>query len=111
MQTEDTGDRVVVRLGSRKASDMGDDLRGLADLHKGRTLELDMSSVRIINADAVSALISLHHHRGREGERLLLSNVDDFVRAVFRVTKTDSIFEIVDGGAEPCRVVEAAAGS
>ena len=105
MHTEEAGDRVVVRLGSRKASDMGDDLRGLAELHKGRTLEIDMTAVRIINADAVSALISLHHQAGRDGGRLLLSNVDDFVQAVFRVTKTDSIFEVAEAEVQPCSVV------
>jgi anti-anti-sigma regulatory factor len=105
MQTEDTGNRVVVQLGSRKASDVGNDLRDLADAHKGRTLEIDMAAVRIINADAVSALVFLHAQAGKDGGRLLLSHVHGFVRAVFRVTNTDSLFEIVEEEGEPCPVV------
>ena len=96
MRIEDTGDRVVVRLGHRNASDVGDDLRSLADAHKGRALELDMAEVPIINADALSALIRLHDQAGKEGGRLLLSHVQGFVRAVFRVTKTESLFTIIE---------------
>ena len=105
MQTEEAGDRVVVRLGSRKSSDLGDDLRSLADLHEGRNLEIDMAAVRVINADALSALIFLRGRIAQGGGRLLFSNVDDFVKAVFRVTKTDSIFEIVGEQVQACRVV------
>ena len=96
MQIEDTGDRVVVHLGSRKASDVGEDLRSLADIHKGRTLELDMGEVPIINADALSVLIRLHTEAGKDGGKLLLSHVHGFVRAVFRVTNTETLFEIVE---------------
>jgi anti-anti-sigma regulatory factor len=105
MQMEDAGNRVVVQLGSRKASDVGNDLRGLADTHKGRILEIDMGAVRIINADAVSALVFLNSQAGKDGGRLLLSHVHGFVRAVFRVTNTDSLFEIVEEEGEPSRVV------
>ena len=105
MQTQEAEDRVVVRLGSRKSSDLGDDLRGLASLHEGRSLEIDMAAVRVINADALSALIFLHGRIAQDGRRLLFSNVDDFVKAVFRVTKTDSIFEIVGEQVRACRIV------
>ena len=105
MRTEDTGNRVVVRLESRKSSDVGDDLRHLADAHKGRVVELDMGAVRIINADAVSALLFLNTETGKDGGKLLLSNVDGFVRAIFRVTNTDTVFEILEKGAEECPVV------
>ena len=100
MLFQDTGSRVVVRLENRRATDVGDDLRGLADVHKGRVVELDMGAVRIINADAVSALIFLNTQTVEDGGKLLLSNVDGFVRAIFRVTNTDSLFEIIDTGAE-----------
>ena len=105
MLSEDTGSRVVVRLENRRATDVGDDLRSLADAHKGRVVELDMGAVRIINADAVSALIFLNTQTGKDGGKLLLSNVDGFVRAVFRVTNTDSLFEIIERGVEGRSVV------
>ena len=94
MQIEDSGDRVVVHLGHRTASDVGEDLRSLADTHKGRTLELDMREVPIINADALSVLIRLHNQAEKDGGKLRLSHVHGFVRAVFRVTKTDTLFTI-----------------
>jgi anti-anti-sigma regulatory factor len=96
MQIEDTGGRVVVRLGSRNASDVVDDLRSLIDAPEGRTLEIDLGAVPVINADAVSALIQLHNRAGKDGGKLLLSHVTGFVRAVFRVTNTDTLFEIVE---------------
>jgi anti-anti-sigma regulatory factor len=104
MRIEDTGGRVVVHLDSRKASDVGNDVRALTDAHKGRTLEIDMAGVPVINADAVSALIVLHNQADKDGGKLLLSHVDGFVRAVFRVTNTDSLFEIVEGEGEPSAV-------
>jgi anti-anti-sigma factor len=102
MQIEDTGDRVVVRLGHRNASDVGDDLRSLSDAHKGRTLELDMAEVPVINAEALSVLIRLHNQAGKDGGKLVLSHVQGFVLAVFRVTKTESLFDII--GEEPAAV-------
>ena len=96
MQIEDTGGRVVVHLGHRNASDVGEDLRSLADTHKGRTLELDMGEVPIINADALSVLIRLNSQAGNDGGKLLLSHVHGFVRAVFRVTNTETLFAIID---------------
>lgn len=104
MRIEDTGGRVVVHLGSRKASDVGNDLRSLLDTHKGRTLEIDMAEVPILNADGVSALIVLHNQADKDGGKLLLSHVHGFVRAVFRVTNTDSLFEIVEEEGEPSAV-------
>ena len=83
-------------LGARGTSLFEDHLLPLADTLGGDSLVLDFSRVTYFGSDSVGRLVQLAGRVDRSHGWLTLCHVDAKIREVFRVTRLDTTFDIVD---------------
>ncbi|MSR26629.1 MAG: anti-sigma factor antagonist [Planctomycetaceae bacterium] len=83
-------------LGARGTSLFEDHLLPLADTLGGDSLVLDFSRVTYFGSDSVGRLVQLAGRVDRSHGWLTLCHVDEKIREVFRVTRLDTTFDIVD---------------
>jgi anti-sigma B factor antagonist len=80
---------------------LGGDLRRLkaATLSQNRPeVMLDLSSVNLIDAAGLGALVDLHKRFQCAGKKMELMDPTRFVSQVFRITRLDTVFHIVRAG-------------
>lgn len=97
--TEQVADTLVVavqerRLDATLAPAFRTELCRLIDGGE-RRLVLDLAEVRMIDSSGLGAIVSVFKHLGGQG-RLRICNPQDGVRAVFKLTHMDRVFELFD---------------
>jgi len=83
-------------LGARAAALFDDHLLPEADSLGGDGLVIDFSRVTYFGSDSFGRLVELAGRVGRAHGWLTLCHVDARIREVFRVTRLDTRFDIVD---------------
>jgi anti-sigma B factor antagonist len=103
IRIQEIGDVTVVNfadcklLDEQAIHDIGKELFELAQEHDQCKLLLDLTSVEYLSSAALAKFIALHI---KVGGRLVLCNMDDNVRQVFRLAKLDRLFDIREWDAE-----------
>ncbi len=87
----------MVRLGGRfDASQAEKAAAGLSDYNK--TITIDMADLDYISSMGLSVLVQTYKRLNENGEGLRLINLNSHVRDVFRFTRLDQVFDIVEDG-------------
>lgn len=99
VETETEGSFLVVRvLDKRLDASIAPAFRTeLCKLIDGgqRAVVLDLANVRMIDSSGLGAVVSVFKHLG-SGGRFRICGLQDGVRAVFKLTHMDRVFEIFD---------------
>lgn len=112
-----TGTHTVIRLAEPKLDEtnvqrVGADLTALIAAPAGPAeLHLDLGAVAYLSSVALGTLVGLHTRAARAGRRLVLTNVQPFVREVIAVTRLDRVLEVRPTTDEGDRPAAAVAGS
>jgi anti-anti-sigma factor len=75
---------------------IGEELHGLIERLRPRTLLLDFKDVQYLAAGALGQLLVLHGRMQDRGGRLVLSNLSSRLRELLHVTRLQTIFEVVE---------------
>jgi anti-anti-sigma factor len=65
------------------------------DKHE-KTLTIDMESLNYISSMGLGVLVKTYHRLNENGEALRLKKLNSHLKDVFKYTRLDQIFEIVD---------------
>ena len=94
--------RMIVSLCPRTACDvsqareLGPQLIRLIDGDRPSTLVLDLGQLAQLSSECLNQLISVNCHARSQGVQLVLANLCEPLRAVFRITRLDRLFELMD---------------
>jgi anti-sigma B factor antagonist len=94
--------RTVVALGPSaicdvaKTQDLGSQLIGLLDADRPSLLVVDLQQVGQISSECLNQLINVNCYARSNGVKLILANLCQPLREVFRITRLDRLFEITD---------------
>ena len=77
----------------------------VVDLH-GAPLVVDFGSVTNMSSSALGMLLTLHKHVCEDEGKLVLCNIQPTIADVFRITRLDNVFDIVDSRAEALAQVQ-----
>jgi anti-sigma B factor antagonist len=99
LDAQEIGDVTVVRFVDRKlmkdrVDEVAVELFKLADDPRRRKLLVDLANLEYLSSAALGKFISLGKKVQRHGGRLLLCNVHESIRELFKVTKLDHLLEI-----------------
>ncbi len=61
-----------------------------------KTITIDMSDLDYISSMGLSVLVQTYKRLNEKGEGLRLTNLNSHVRDVFKFTRLDQVFDIVD---------------
>lgn len=111
IQCRDEGDSRLLhvaedRIDAAVAIAFKDRMRALTDGAPG-TVILDLSDVSFIDSSGLGSIVAAMKQMG-SGRKMLLAGLTPNVARVFRLTRMDKVFEILDAPAEP---VERRAGN
>lgn len=79
-----------------RVQQLGPRLVGLLDDHRPAMLLLDLQAIGQLSSECLSQLIHANGHARSQGLRLVLMNLCDPLREVFRITRLDRLFELID---------------
>ncbi len=94
--------RVIVSLCPKivcdpsKARQLGPQLIQLIDCDRPSVLVLDLGQIAQLSSECLNQLISVNCHARSQGIRLVLANLCEPLHAVFRITRLDRLFELID---------------
>jgi anti-anti-sigma factor len=94
--------RTVVALGPSaicdvaRTHDLGSQLIGLLDTDRPSLLVVDLGQVGQISSECLNQLINVNCYARSTGVKLVLANLCQPLREVFRITRLDRLFEIAD---------------
>ena len=110
INTRINGDIAVIDLKGRLDLTSAKDLKNASRkyyMSDNCKLILNMEKVNFINSSGLGALISiLKEVRSRNGE-LKISNLEDYVREIFEITRLSSIFDLCENEAQALRGIRA----
>ena len=94
--------RVIVSLCPKdtceasQARELGPQLIQLIDSDRPSILVLDLGQLGQLSSECLNQLISANCHARSQGVQLVLANLSEPLRAVFRITRLDRLFELMD---------------
>jgi anti-sigma B factor antagonist len=59
-----------------------------------RRIVLDFTNVTFINSVNIAQIVALRHRSGPQGAEIRVANLQDNIRAVFRILRLDKIFSL-----------------
>ncbi len=96
------GQRTTVLIGSAalsdiaRARDFGPRLIELLEAERPGALLIDLRQVAQLSSESLNQLISVNCHARALGIQLVLANLCQPLREVFRITRLDRLFELAD---------------
>lgn len=97
-----TPQRMIVSLCPRttcevsKARELGPQLIRLIDGDRPSMLVLDLGQLAQLSSECLNQLISVNCHARSQGVQLVLANLCEPLRTVFRTTRLDRLFELIE---------------
>lgn len=94
--------RTIVALGPSavcdvsKTHDLGPQLIQLLDADRPQVLWVDLGQIEQVSSECLNQLISVNCHARSKGIQLVLANLCQPLREVFRITRLDRLFELGD---------------
>lgn len=98
----DSPQRMIVSLcpkvtgDTSQARDLGPQLIQLIDHDRPGVLVLDLGQLTQLSSECLNQLISVNCHARSQGVQLVLANLCEPLHAVFRITRLDRLFELID---------------
>ncbi|GMU20305.1 MAG: hypothetical protein AMXMBFR13_04020 [Phycisphaerae bacterium] len=80
-------------LDTLQVQQIGEELYQLVDAQARRKIILDFDKVRFLSSSALGVLITLHKKAQAIKGRVVLCNVRDEIRKIFKITSLDKLFE------------------
>ncbi len=93
MQVQERGAAVVVAMDNDESAALWRIIEPYVDRGR-RTFVLDLARVPFLNSVAIAAIIAARNRILGAGGRLMIVNLGDTVRAVFRVLKLERLFAL-----------------
>lgn len=79
-----------------RARELGQQLVQLIDHDRPCTLVLDLGQITQLSSECLNQLISVNCHARSQGVQLVVANLCESLQAVFRITRLDRLFELID---------------
>lgn len=83
-------------LDTQQVQDIGEELYALVDKYARRKVVLDFEKVRFLSSSALGVLITLRKKADQIKGKVVLCNLRDEIRKVFKITNLDRMFEFYD---------------
>jgi len=83
-------------LDAQQVQQIGDELYELVDKQARRKIILDFENVRFLSSSALGVLITLRRKSDQIKGKVVLCNLRDDLRKVFKITNLERMFEFYD---------------